>query len=253
MGRFRSSPDVESVGFPDSGNDDYMDVLVHFVDELERTRDEELIRIHEARRPSRPEDIIQQYLASSEGRARLAQTMVAPLRQRIDYQSIARRTFLVEQMPEGALPVYDRDPQAGALATLNFGNINPLFMNPTSIGEGAWMAEAVNGQARIEGLTGWASPVQLRVGDYLELSGSPFGPHNGIFQIMSIATPTSVWVINSNANIDFARGNVQSWRVFPAYTPLPVGVHVEKVAEAPRPEPRPAWDRIIDDSFIPDE
>lgn len=31
---------------------------------------------------------------------------INPLRSRIDYQSIARQTFLVEELPQGALPVY---------------------------------------------------------------------------------------------------------------------------------------------------
>ncbi len=61
--------------------------------------------------------IIERYLASTSGREQLARAMVAPIRQRMDYQSIARRTFLVEQMPEGALPVYGRDPNVPEMVT----------------------------------------------------------------------------------------------------------------------------------------
>jgi hypothetical protein len=61
------------------------------------------------------EQIIRQYVATSEGRTRLAQSMVAPLRARMDYQSIARRAFMVEQLPDGALPIYDRDPDVADL------------------------------------------------------------------------------------------------------------------------------------------
>lgn len=32
-----------------------------------------------------------------------------PLRRNLDYQSIARKTFLVEQLPDGALPIYDKE------------------------------------------------------------------------------------------------------------------------------------------------
>lgn len=59
--------------------------------------------------------IIEQYLANTSGREQLARAMVQPLRQRLDYQSIGRRTFLVDEMPQGALPVYDRDPDVGRM------------------------------------------------------------------------------------------------------------------------------------------
>ena len=36
---------------------------------------------------------------------------VPPLRQRLDYSPVGRKTFLVEQLPDGALPIYDsREP-----------------------------------------------------------------------------------------------------------------------------------------------
>jgi hypothetical protein len=40
----------------------------------------------------------------------LAASMIQPLRTRIDYQGIARRIFQVEQLPQGALPIYDKEP-----------------------------------------------------------------------------------------------------------------------------------------------
>lgn len=46
-------------------------------------------------------------LTNSSGRIALAQSMIAPLRARRDYTSVARRAFLVDQLPEGALPFYD--------------------------------------------------------------------------------------------------------------------------------------------------
>ena len=52
------------------------------------------------------ERILTQYLANPEGRRTLAAAMVAPLRRNWDYTAVARRTFLVDQLPEGALPFY---------------------------------------------------------------------------------------------------------------------------------------------------
>ncbi len=45
-------------------------------------------------------DTIREYMASSKGQRKLAATMAAPLLQRMDYRSIGRRTFLVEDVPE---------------------------------------------------------------------------------------------------------------------------------------------------------
>lgn len=59
--------------------------------------------VHAAGGTSEPED-------PREGRQRLAQAMINPLRRRLDYASVAQAAFPVEQMPPGAVPIYDRDP-----------------------------------------------------------------------------------------------------------------------------------------------
>ena len=48
------------------------------------------------------------------GRAKLAASMTQPLRTRRDYAAVGRKTFLVEQLPDGALPIYDKDPDVTA-------------------------------------------------------------------------------------------------------------------------------------------
>jgi hypothetical protein len=52
-------------------------------------------------------NLFSRILKSAAGRLSLAQSMTAPLRTRIDYVGISRKVFLVEQLPSGALPVYD--------------------------------------------------------------------------------------------------------------------------------------------------
>jgi|SRR5271166_2728300 len=59
--------------------------------------------------------LISKYLSNPLGRAQLAQSMANPIRRNLDYQGIARKTFLVQQMPPGALPTYDRDPDVAAV------------------------------------------------------------------------------------------------------------------------------------------
>jgi hypothetical protein len=60
------------------------------------------------------EKIVDQFIGTSAGRKRLAASMVQPLRERRDYSSVGRKTFLVEQLPDGALPLYDKDPDVVA-------------------------------------------------------------------------------------------------------------------------------------------
>jgi len=60
------------------------------------------------------EQIVDKYIGTSAGRKRLAASMVQPLRERRDYSSVGRKTFLVEQLPDGALPIYDKDPDVVA-------------------------------------------------------------------------------------------------------------------------------------------
>ena len=58
--------------------------------------------------------IIQKYLKTPDGRQKLAASMTQPLRLRRDYLSVGRKAFLVEQLPDGALPIYDKDPNVSA-------------------------------------------------------------------------------------------------------------------------------------------
>jgi len=58
--------------------------------------------------------LISDYIGSAAGRAKLAASMTQPLRLRRDYMAVGRKAFLVEQLPDGALPIYDKDPDVTA-------------------------------------------------------------------------------------------------------------------------------------------
>jgi hypothetical protein len=60
------------------------------------------------------QQIISEYIKTAGGRAKLAASMTQPLRLRRDYTSVGRKTFLVEQLPDGALPIYDKDANVTA-------------------------------------------------------------------------------------------------------------------------------------------
>lgn len=54
--------------------------------------------------------IARKYLNTAEGRAKIAQSLEQPLRSRRDYLSVGRKAFLAQQLPDGALAIYDKDP-----------------------------------------------------------------------------------------------------------------------------------------------
>jgi HK97 family phage major capsid protein len=60
------------------------------------------------------QQVISEYIKTAAGRAKLAASMIQPLRLRRDYSSVGRKTFLVEDLPDGALPIYDKDPEVTA-------------------------------------------------------------------------------------------------------------------------------------------
>lgn len=45
---------------------------------------------------------------------KLAMSMAQPLMRRMDYTSIARKAFSVQELPKGALPMYDKDDSVGS-------------------------------------------------------------------------------------------------------------------------------------------
>lgn len=60
------------------------------------------------------QEIISQHIRTAAGRQKLAASMIQPLRRRRDYASVGRKAFYVENLPDGALPVYDKDPNVTA-------------------------------------------------------------------------------------------------------------------------------------------
>ncbi len=74
------------------------------------------------------ERLISQAMATEEGRTQLASAMANPIRTSLDYQGIARKLFTVDPLPQGALPVYDRDIDVPAFAISKRGGaVNTLI------------------------------------------------------------------------------------------------------------------------------
>ncbi len=67
------------------------------------------------------DEIISKAIYSADGKVALAQAMANPIRRNLDYQGIARRTLVIDPLPQGALPVYDRDIDVAAVVVSSNG------------------------------------------------------------------------------------------------------------------------------------
>ncbi len=79
------------------------------------------------------EQVVDRFIGSNAGRRRLAASMIQPLRERRDYSSVGRKTFLVEQLPDGAMPIYDKDPDVTAYVIGEEGQSITAIMKPRRV------------------------------------------------------------------------------------------------------------------------
>ena len=67
------------------------------------------------------DELINKAMFTQEGKITLAQAMANPIRRNLDYQGIFRRTLVLDPLPQGALPVYDRDIDVAAVVISSNG------------------------------------------------------------------------------------------------------------------------------------
>lgn len=60
------------------------------------------------------DELIKRALMTQEGKMALGQAMANPIRRNLDYQGVGRRVLVIDILPQGALPVYDRDIDVAA-------------------------------------------------------------------------------------------------------------------------------------------
>ena len=85
--------------------------------------------------PAVRDSIIESYLSSSDGRRRLAASMANPLRQRLNYSSIARRVLQIDELLPGALPVYEADNRCAYAFDVSRRAIVQLIRRPVPMFE----------------------------------------------------------------------------------------------------------------------
>lgn len=76
---------------------------------------------------------IAELIKSPSGRARIASHATQPLRSRRDYFGVGRKTFLVEQLPDGAIPYYDKDPDVAAYVISEEGDNIESVIKPRRV------------------------------------------------------------------------------------------------------------------------
>lgn len=60
------------------------------------------------------EQLLLKALSNERGRALIASSMANPIRMSLDYQGVGRKLVVVDPLPQGALPIYDKDVQIPA-------------------------------------------------------------------------------------------------------------------------------------------
>jgi len=69
------------------------------------------------------EFLIENAMSTEEGRMALAASMANPIRLTLDYQAIGRKLLVVDPLPQGALPVYDKDVKVPAIIVSKRGQV----------------------------------------------------------------------------------------------------------------------------------
>ena len=68
------------------------------------------------------DEMVRRALMTQEGKVALGQAMANPIRRNLDYQGVGRRVLVVDPLPQGALPVYDRDIDVAAVVVSSNGS-----------------------------------------------------------------------------------------------------------------------------------
>ena len=68
------------------------------------------------------DEMIKQALMTQEGKIALGQAMATPIRRNLDYQGVGRKALVVDPLPQGALPIYDRDIDVSAVVISSNGS-----------------------------------------------------------------------------------------------------------------------------------
>lgn len=69
------------------------------------------------------DEMVKAALETTEGKIALGQAMANPIRRNLDYAGVGRKALVVDPLPQGALPVYDRDIDVAAVVISSNGAV----------------------------------------------------------------------------------------------------------------------------------
>jgi hypothetical protein len=88
--------------------------------------------------PEQKEFLIEEALKTEAGRLALASSMANPIRLTLDYQGIGRKLLVVDPLPQGALPVYDKDVKIPVVVVSKRGSAPDSIVEGERITVGTW-------------------------------------------------------------------------------------------------------------------
>jgi len=68
------------------------------------------------------EAMLKRALETSEGKVALGQSMANPIRRNLDYMGVGRKALVVDPLPQGALPLYEKDIDVSAVIISSHGS-----------------------------------------------------------------------------------------------------------------------------------
>lgn len=88
---------------------DALNQLVKFASVLSNNIPANAAAAGESYSDEQKEGMLKRALMTQEGKIALGQAMANPIRRALDYQGVGRKALVVDPLPQGALPVYDKD------------------------------------------------------------------------------------------------------------------------------------------------
>lgn len=99
-----------------------MQTIAKFASVIEENSPSNLsLSSHSALSVNQRDELIERAVMSHEGKIALAQAMANPIRKNLDYQGLARRALVVDPLPQGAYPTYERDIDVTAVVISSNG------------------------------------------------------------------------------------------------------------------------------------
>lgn len=74
------------------------------------------------------EALVHEAMESPEGRLAIAQAMVEPIKISLEYQAIGRKLLMVDELPQGALPRYERDVAVKSYVIPRRGKVPDMYV-----------------------------------------------------------------------------------------------------------------------------